>query len=100
MHNSLWEDHPKVKQIRAESEAKGEAKGEARGIAKGLAEGEIRALQSAVVTVVKVRFPDLTEIAQKKVAKINNPDVLKYILEQISLETNVAVALALLRPVD
>ncbi|TMC61003.1 MAG: hypothetical protein E6J21_09250 [Chloroflexota bacterium] len=100
MYNSLWEDHPKVKQIRAESEAKGKAEGKVEGKAEGLAEGEVQALRSAVVTVVKVRFPDLTEIAQKKVAKINNPDVLKYILEQISLETNVAVALALLRPVD
>ncbi|HZO72171.1 MAG TPA: hypothetical protein VFB60_08200 [Ktedonobacteraceae bacterium] len=35
MYDPLWEEHPKVRQIRAESEAKGEAKGKAEGIVQG-----------------------------------------------------------------
>jgi len=82
MYDPLWENHPKVKKIRAESEA----------------EGEIKALQSAVVTIVKARFPTLTELAQKKVAQINTPEVLNYLLEQIAAEPNEVGVRALLRP--
>src|SRR5439155_9602420 len=61
MYDPLWENHPKVKQIRAESkaegEAKGEAKGEARGKAEGRVEGEILASQRMFVNIVKARFP-------------------------------------------
>jgi flagellar biosynthesis/type III secretory pathway protein FliH len=98
MYNSLWEDHPKVKQIRAESRAKGRAEGEAKGLAEGEAEGEIRALQSAVVTIVKARFPALAELAQQKVAQVNNAEVLRFLLAQISPEFDEAVVRALLRP--
>jgi hypothetical protein len=48
MYNSLWEDHPKVKQIRAESEAKGKVEGKA----EGLVEGEIQTLQRVLVNIV------------------------------------------------
>ena len=78
MYDPLWENHPKVKKIRAES--------------------EVKALQSAVVTIVKARFPALTELAQQKVAQINTPEVLNYLLEQIVAEPDEAVVRALLRP--
>lgn len=42
MYDPLWENHPKVKKIRAESEAKGEARGEA----KGIIEGEVKAFKN------------------------------------------------------
>jgi hypothetical protein len=51
MYDPLWENHPKVKKIRAESKA----------------EGELKASQKILVNVVKVRFPALTELAQQKV---------------------------------
>ena len=82
MYDPLWENHPKVKKIRAESEA----------------EGEIKASQRILVNVVKVRFPALTELAQQKVAQINTPEVLNYLLEQIAAEPDEAVVRALLRP--
>ena len=78
MYDPLWENHPKVKKIRAESEAE--------------------ALQGAIGTVVKARFPALTELAQQKVAQINTPEVLNYLLEQIAAEPEEAVVRALLRP--
>ena len=81
MYDPLWENHPKVKKIRAESKA----------------EGEIKAFQSAVVTIVKVRFPALTEMAHQKVAQINKPEILNYLIEQITAEPDEAVVRALLR---
>lgn len=76
MWDDLMERDPKMKKIRKESEAKGEARGEAQGIAKGL--------QKAVITVVTLRFPPLTELAQQKVSRIRQPDQLNLLLEQVT----------------
>jgi len=83
MYDRLWTENPEVHKTRAE----------------GKAEGEIQALQRAVVTVVKARFPALAELAQQKVAEINKPDVLNFLLEQISIEPDEAAVRALLRPI-
>jgi len=68
MYDPLWENHPKVKKIRAESKA----------------EGEIQASQRILVNVVKVRFPALAEMAQQKATEVNSPDILNYLIEQVS----------------
>jgi hypothetical protein len=78
MYDPLWEEHPKVKKIQAES--------------------EIRALKSAVVTIVKARFPTLAELAQQKVAQINNSGALNLLLEQISTAPDEKVVRFLLSP--
>lgn len=77
MYDPLWEEHPKVKKIRVES--------------------EVQALRSAIVTVVKVRFPALGEMAQRKVEQINTPDVLNFLLAQISAEPEEMGVRSLLR---
>lgn len=82
MYDPLWENHPKIKQIRAESKAK----------------GEIKALRTAVVTIVRTRFPDLAELAQQKSAQISKPEILNYLIEQITVEPDEAGVRALLRP--
>jgi|SRR5207249_413788 len=82
MYDPLWENHPKVKKIRAESKA----------------EGEIQASRRMLVNIVKARFPALTEMAQQKVTQINTQEVLNYLLEQIAAEPDEAVVRALLRP--
>ncbi len=82
MYDPLWENHPKVKKIRAESKA----------------EGEIQASQRILVNVVKVRFPALAEMAQQKATEVNSPDILNYLIEQITAEPDEAVVRALLRP--
>jgi len=72
MWDDLMERDPKMKKIRKESEAKSEA----QGIAKGL--------QKAVITVVTLRFPPLTELAQQKVSRVRQPDTLNLLLEQVT----------------
>ncbi len=71
MWDDLMERDPKMRKIRKESEAKGEAL------------GLIRGLRTAVITVVTLRFPLLTELAQRKVSRIRKPEKLNLLLEQV-----------------
>ena len=76
MWDDLMERDPKMRKIRKESEAKGVARGEAQGLAKGL--------RTAVITVVTLRFPPLTELAQQKVTRIRKPEKLSLLLDQMT----------------
>src|SRR5712691_3290871 len=78
MYDRLWSESPTIKKIRTESKAEG--------------------LQSALVTIVKARFPALTELAQQKAANVSNQDILNYLIAQISTETDENVVRGLLRP--
>ncbi|MHB8599079.1 MAG: hypothetical protein ACYDER_19980 [Ktedonobacteraceae bacterium] len=79
VYDPLWEENSKVRRIRAESEAEGIAKGKA----EGLAEGEAKGLQMALVSAVRVRFPELAELAQQKVSKINDASNLDMLLKHV-----------------
>jgi hypothetical protein len=78
MYDPLWDEHPKVKKIQAESEARG--------------------LRNAIVTIVKTRFPELTELAQQKAAQIDQPEVLNYLIEQVTAAPDEEVMRWILRP--
>lgn len=80
MFNDLFEDDPFIQEKKAEGRAEGLAEGLAEGKAEGLAEG----LQTAVVTVVKGRFPSLVSLAEQRVRRVNKPDVLNMLLLQLS----------------
>jgi len=108
MFDDLMERDPKMRKIRAESEARGKAaglakglaEGEVRGKAEGLAEGETRGkaegLQEAVVTVVEGRFPPLADLARQKVRRIHGPDALSMMLKSLAAAPNEAAARTLL----
>jgi hypothetical protein len=61
MYDELVERDPKMKKMRAESEARGEVKGVAKGLRK------------AVLRAVKLRFPALIDQAQQKVVRMSKP---------------------------
>ena len=108
MFDDLMERDPKMRKIRAESEARGRAEGEARGRAEGealgkaegealgkaegealgKAEGEAlgkaKGLQEAVVTIVEGRYPPLADLARQKVHRITKPDALSIILKSLA----------------
>jgi len=92
MFDDLMERDPKMRKIRAESEARGVAKGEAKGkkigLAEGEAKGETKGLQEAVVTVVEGRFPPLAELARGKVARINTVETLTILLKSLAAAPN------------
>jgi hypothetical protein len=68
MYDELFEKDPKMRKIRAESEAKGESRGRTQG------------LQSALVIVVEKRFPPLADLVQQKVKQLDKPDQLILLL--------------------
>ena len=80
--NSLLNENPFVQKTRAEA----------------VTEGEIKASQRAIVTIVRGRFPALTELAQEQVVKIDKPDVLDYLIEQVSTAPDESMVRQLLRP--
>ncbi len=87
MFDDLMERDPKMRKIRAESEARGEARGEAKG------------LQTAVVTLVESRYPPLTDLARQKVRRIKTPESLNIVLKSLLAapdETSVRLLLELL----
>jgi hypothetical protein len=84
MYDDLIERDPKMRKMRAESEAKGRSK------------GKIEGLQQALVDVVKGRFPPLAELAQRKVPHVTKPDVLNALLIGIAAAPDESAARALL----
>ncbi len=78
MDDPLWDDHPRVKKIREES--------------------EMKTWQEAVVNVVRARFPELTEQAKKIVEQLNNSDTLKFLLMELSSAADATVARHILHP--
>jgi len=84
MYDQLWEENSKIKKIRAESKAEGIAEGIAEGEARGEARGRVEALQDVLVTTVELRFPALSELAEKQVKQIQKPDVLDVLFRQIT----------------
>jgi hypothetical protein len=126
MYDPLWEEHPKVKKIKAEAkatveqakiearteierariEAKAKAEAEARAeVERARAEVEAKAreasantLREDVVKIVQVRFPDLADLAQQAVAQIANPDNLNFLLVQVASAANETAARYILHP--
>ena len=90
MYDPLWENHPKIKQIRAESRAEGRAEGEAKG--------EILTAQRMFVNIVKARFPALGELAQKEAARISNPESLDLLAQKVVTAPDENIARWLLTP--
>lgn len=96
MYDELIEQDPKMKKIRAESEARGRTEGLAEGLAKGIARGKAEGLQEAVVSVVEGRFPPLAELAQQKVVKVKKPDALDLLLKALTVAPDEMTARVLL----
>ncbi len=90
MYDRLWEDNPKIQRMRAESKAE--------GIAEGIAEGEVQTLRRVLVNIVSARFPELIELAQQRADKLDGPDALEMLIQQISTAPDKNVARWMLNP--
>ncbi len=82
MYDKLWEESPRVQKIRAESEA----------------EGEVRAAQRMLINYVKLRFPDLAELAQEELSRINNLETLDLLAQKVYTAPEEAMVRWLLTP--
>ena len=78
--DELFENDPKIRSMRAESEAKGRAE----GIAEGIAEGKALGLQIALSTFVEGRYPPLAPLMQEKIKQITTPDALQMIFKAVT----------------
>ncbi|HCJ32798.1 MAG TPA: hypothetical protein DHV65_00640 [Ktedonobacter sp.] len=92
MYDKLWDEDPEIQRIKAEAEAKGEARGEAKGEARGKAEAKVEASQEMIVGIVEARFPELVDLAQERVEKIRQLEVLNLLAKQIVLAPDEATA--------
>jgi hypothetical protein len=88
MYDDLMEKDPKMRKIRAESEARGEARGEAKGA--------IKTLRMTILVLVKGRFPGLLEQAQQRVKRMTSVDELKQLFEQLASVSDEVAARSLL----
>ncbi len=78
VYDPLWDEHPKVKKI--------------------LKESKVQTLQEAIVNLVRARFPNLAEQAQKRVEQIDSPDALNFLLVEIGSAADETVARHILHP--
>jgi hypothetical protein len=76
MWDSLIEQDPKMKQIRAESRT----------------EGEVRASQRMVLDLIEVRFPQLSETAKQSVKRIKKLEALRQLGRQLAVAPDEATA--------
>ncbi len=80
MYDDLMEKDPKMRKIRAESEAR----------------GETRTLRMTILLLVKGRFPALVEQAQQRVKRTTSVDELKQLFEQLASASDEAAVRSLL----
>jgi predicted transposase YdaD len=99
----LWDQSPRVRQIRAESEAeglrKGRVEGRAEGLSLGLTQGEVQTLRRTLASVVKVKFPALADLAEQEAEQINKPAALNMLIQQIVIADDEKLARWLLTSV-
>lgn len=89
MYDDLMEKDPKMRKIRAESEA--------RGKAEGKVEGTLQTARVMLLVIVKRRFPTLLEQAQQGVKQITSFDELHHLFEQLEGTYDEAAARSLLQ---
>ena len=75
MFEQLWEESPTVQKMRAQYYEK--------GMGEGIEKGEVQALQRTLVKFVQVRFPVLTELAQRQAQLCQNAEVLDTVTQQL-----------------
>lgn len=97
---ALWDQSPRVQQIRAESEAEGRRKGRAEGITQGITQGEVQALRRILVQLVKARYPALADLAQQEAERMNKPDKFDMLVQQIAIADDENLVRWLLKSVE
>jgi len=68
----------------------------AEGLVEGLEKGEVQTLQRALVEFVQVRFPILTELAQRQAQFCKNAEMLHTVAQQLYAVPDVSAAQRLL----
>ena len=88
VYDQLWEEGPMIQKMRG----KYQKKGLQEGLQKGLQEGEILALRRALVNIVRIKYPELTEFAQQQAGHLDKPEMLDLIMQKVVAAPNVDTA--------
>ncbi len=72
MYDSLLDEDPEIQEL--------------------VAKAELRGQQKAVIDIIEMRFPALTEEAQEKVARLNKADQLSQLMKQMVMAPDEAKA--------
>lgn len=103
MYDSLWEENPKVRQIKAKAAEEGHRQGLNEGLKEGLNEGRkeglnegrkegltegftkgrVESSQELVMKIVRRRFPRLVEPAMQRIAQIRSYEALDMLMDQL-----------------
>jgi hypothetical protein len=90
MFDQLWDESPRVQKTR--EQARKEGMQEAERELKERAEIEAKTLRRALVSLIHVRFPDLSEFAQQQVELFDKPEVLNLLIQKIGTAPDANVA--------
>ena len=91
MFDQLWEQSQTVQKMREQMREQLTEQlhkqyyeeGIVQGIMQGKTEGEIETLQRRLMDVVRIKFPDLTDLAQKQVKLFDNPGALDLLFDKM-----------------
>ena len=87
MFDQLWEESPRIQKMREQmreqilEQLRKQYSEEA--IAQARTEAEVETLQRTLLDIVRVKFPNLTELAQKQVKQFDNPGALNLLLKKV-----------------
>jgi hypothetical protein len=93
MYDPLWEEHPKVKRIKAQAKADAQAEVQAK-----VEKAKVEIARTNFLQVVRARFPELAALAEQSIEKIDSPDMLQLLLVQVASAANETVARNILHP--
>ena len=83
MFDKLWDESPMVQKMREQDRAKYYEEGINKGTAQGITQGEVQALQRTLVSAVQIKFPDLTDFAQKQAKRYSDPVALELLFQKM-----------------
>jgi len=83
MFEQLWEESPTVQKMRSQYYEQGREQGITKGITQGIEQGITKGIQRTLVDFVQIKFPELTEFAQRQARLCKNPEVLETIAREL-----------------
>jgi predicted transposase YdaD len=97
MFDQLWEESPTIQKMREEYLQKGIQKGIQEGRQEELQE-ELQRLRQILMNIVRVKYPDLVDLAHQRASLVDNPDKFQFLIEHVVSAPNVDTVRWLLEP--
>jgi hypothetical protein len=103
MFEQLFEESPMIQKMREQYRMQGVQQGIQQGIQQGVQQGVqqgllqgLQSLQRSLVNIVKAKYPDLAEFAQQQANRLDKPEMLESLIQQVAVAPNAATVRQLL----